>query len=110
MSTNPARPARPETVASPASIQPVSPIDAPARLPDYWVTPNPSYPNQALALKVAGSGRIRVNTDSRGIVVRAVMEEGIHPTLDAHCVAYAKSMWRGPANSFTTVSVSFALP
>ena len=54
-------------------------------------------------------GGVRVTTDATGRVVAARMQPGIHPRLDALCVAHAKKEWRGRANVTRVVPVSFVL-
>jgi hypothetical protein len=58
---------------------------------------------------LAGSGLIRVSTDSSGRVVSAVMIKPIHPTLDEPAVAWALAHWRGPPNQTKDIPITFVL-
>ena len=74
-----------------------------------WVTPKPSYPDQARRRRVQGSGAVRVTTGANGRVVRAEMAPGIELNLDAATISFARAAWMGPPNATRLVAITFVL-
>ena len=74
-----------------------------------WSTPKPQYPYQARKLRLTGSGGVRVTTDATGRVISAEMSPSIHPILDQVALSYARSSWKGPANTTKVVPITFVL-
>ena len=93
--TVPVASAAPPPAAPPAAAAPspeLKPVDATG-----WTTPRPPYPESARKGKLAGSVRVRVNTDRRGKVTKArVIQSSGHPELDDATVQYALANWTGP--------------
>ena len=81
----------PATTLDPA----LKPVDATG-----WTTPRPPYPESARKVKLAGSVRVRVNTDRHGKVTKAtVIQTSGHKELDDATVQYALANWTGPRYS-----------
>lgn len=75
-----------------------------------WKTPKPNYPYQARASRVQGSGSVRVSTNASGAVISVTVSQSVGSgILDANTVAFARSNWRGPPNSTTTVPITYKL-
>ena len=83
---------KPSPSPSPAASPALTPVDATG-----WTTPHPPYPAAARKDKLAGSVRVRVNTDRRGKVVKArVLQSSGHKELDDATVSFALANWTGP--------------
>ncbi len=91
-------------ISAPAAFAAPKPAPAPAASPDLtpvdatgWTTPRPPYPEAARKDKLAGSVRVRVNTDRRGKVTKAkVIQSSGHKELDDATVQFALVNWTGP--------------
>lgn len=74
-----------------------------------WRTPRPPYPATALALRIQGSGSVRISTDASGNVTNVVVTDPINPILDANTRAFARDNWKGPPNASRTVPVIYQI-
>ena len=88
----PAASAAPKPSPSPAASPVPAAVDATG-----WTTPRPPYPEAARKDKLAGSVRVRVNTDRHGKVTKAkVLTSSGHKELDDATVQFALANWTGP--------------
>ena len=89
---------------------PTGPQTAAAVYPG-WTLPPPSYPADAGDDYEQGRGEIRVSTDPRGQVVRAVMLTSTgHARLDADAVHNAETHWHGPPATTIEVPIAYQIP
>lgn len=85
----------PSLISTLANDPALKPVDATG-----WTTPRPPYPETARKDKLAGSVRVRVNTNRHGKVTKAtVLQTSGHKELDDATVQYALANWTGPRYS-----------
>jgi TonB family protein len=83
-------------------------VTPPPSTPIPLHVPQPPYPQQARTIYIQGSSKVRVSFDDMGHVSSVtIVQSAGSAILDSNTESYARKEWRGPANSTTTVNVTY---
>ncbi len=76
----------------------------------WSISSKPMYPPTLRAMKIQGSGMVRITTDAAGRVVGAVIVQSTgNAVLDANTCQHARASWNGPASTSTNVPFTYRL-